>query len=170
MDDNLEYIRGKIGAENCSPSCSRDGCKVYLGHIARNRVIANLDSKGLANFFTDSRRCDFVLFLEDRDGRMVIAPLELKHGKADAKDTAEQLQAGASFAETIIPESCRSVCRPILFLGRSLHPLEMRKFNQAKIKFHRLKLTIKIVKCGQPGNLARALFGGQAQPQSRRNR
>jgi len=170
MDDNLEYIRGKIGAENCSPSCSRDGCKVYLEHIARNRVIANVDSKGLANFFTDSRRCDFVLFLEDRDGRMVIAPLELKHGKADAKDTAEQLQAGASFAETKIPESCCSLCRPILFLGRSLHRLELKELNQAKIRFRGCEWTIKIANCGQRGNLARALFGGQAQPQSRRNR
>ena len=156
MDDILGYIRDKIGAENCSRSCSRDKCGVDLSDITTARVIANADSKGLVSFFP-GKRCDFILFLENSAGTVVIVPLELKHGKAEAQSTAEQLQAGASFAEGMIPESSCPVCHPILFHGRRLHPVQLKELNRAKIHFLGLKLTIQTAKCGQMGNLARAL-------------
>ena len=133
------------------------------------RVIANADSKGLASFFP-SRRCDFILFLENSDGTVFIVPLELKHGKAEAKSTAEQLQAGACFAERMIPESCCPVCHPILFHGRNLHPVQRRALNRAKIHFRGARLTIQTARCGQPGNLAGALSNKRSQSPGRRRR
>lgn len=169
MDDILGYIRDKIGAENCSRSCSRDKCGVDLSAINPTRVIANADSKSLANFFP-GKRCDFILFLENSDGTVVIAPLELKHGKAEASSTAEQLQASACFAERMIPESCCPVCQPILFHGQRLHPVQLKELNQAKIRFRGAQLKIQTAKCGQPGNLAKALSGGLRQSQDKGKR
>ena len=169
MDDTLGFIRDKIGAKNRSRSCSRDKCRVDLTDITLARVIANADSKGLAHFFS-GKRCDFILFFQDSDGSVVIAPLELKHGEAEANSTAEQLQAGACFAENMIPESCCPACHPILFHGRRLHPVELRELNRAKIHFRGAQLTIRTAKCGQPGNLAKALSGGLGQSQDKRKR
>ena len=150
MDDILGYIRGRISAENCSRSCSRDKCGVDLGDITPTRVIANMDSKGLADFFP-GKRCDFILFLKNSDGTVVIVPLELKHGKAEAQSTAEQLQTGVSFAEGMIPESSYPVCHLILFHGRRLHPVQLKELNRVKIHFLGLKLTIQTAKCGRRG-------------------
>lgn len=169
MDDILGYIRDKISAENCSRSCSRDRCSVDLSDITPARVIANADSKGLASFFP-GKRCDFILFLENSDGTVVIAPLELKHGKAEANSTAEQLQAGACFAESMIPGSPCPVCHPILFHGRRLHPVQRKELNRAKIHFRGAQLTIRTAKCGQSGNLAKALSGGLGQSRGKGKR
>ena len=156
MNNILKDIRDKIRAENCCRSCSRDGCKVDLRDTPSTRVIADADCESLDTFFP-SRRCDFILFFQDSDGTVVIAPLELKHERAEAKSTAEQLQAGACFAERVIPESCCPVCQPILFHGRRLHPVQRKELNQAKIRFRGAQLTIRTAKCCQPGNLAKAL-------------
>lgn len=156
MNHTLQYIQDKVGAENCSRSCSRDKCGVDLYDITLDRVIANADSKGLGTFFP-CKRCDFILFFENSDGTVVIAPLELKHGRAEANSTAEQLQAGACFAERMIPESCCPICQPILFHGRRLHPVQRKELNRAKVRFRGAQLTIQTAKCGQPGNLAKAL-------------
>ena len=169
MDDTLGSIRDKIGAENCSRSCSRDGCGVDLVDITQARVIANADSKGLARFFP-GKRCDFILFFQNSDGTVVIVPLELKRGKADARSTAEQLQAGACFAESIIPDSCCPTCHPILFHGRKLNSVQRKELNRAKIDFREARLTIQTANCGKPGNLANALSDEQGQPQGRRKR
>lgn len=167
MNDMLKNIKDKIGAENCRRSCSRDKCVVHLDDINPDRVIANADSKSLARFFP-GKRCDFILFFQDSDDTVVIAPLELKHGRAEANSTAEQLQAGACFAEKVIPESCGSICHPILFHAGGLHKDQRKKLNKAKIRFRGAQLTIQTAKCGQPGSLAKALFGGRSQSQGRR--
>ena len=147
MNNILKDIRDKIRAENCCRSCSRDGCKVDLRDTPSTRVIADADCESLDTFFP-SRRCDFILFFQDSGGTAVIAPLELKHGRAEANSTAEQLQAGACFAERVIPKSCDSICHPILFHAGGLHKDQLKKLNQAKIHFRGARLTIRTARCG----------------------
>ena len=171
MNNMLKHIQDRIGAENCRRSCSRDKCMVHLDDINPDRVIANADSKGLSEFFP-GKRCDFILFLKESGGTMVIVPLELKSGKAEANDIAEQLQAGARFAEEMIPEPCpfSPVCRPILFHGRSLHPLQRKELNRKKVRFRGYEWTIQTARCGRPGNLANALSLERGQSQGGRQR
>lgn len=173
MSNILKNIKDKIGAENCRRSCcTRDGCKVDLEGTPSTRVIADADCEFLDAFFP-GKRCDFILFFQDSDGTVVIAPLELKHGRAEANSTAEQLQAGACFAERMIQESCGSVCpvcQPILFHGRRLHRVQREELNRAKIRFRGAQLTIQTAKCCQPGNLAKALSDQRGQSQTRRRR
>lgn len=160
MNHIFQCIRDNIGSEHCSQSCSRDGCRVDLEGTPSSRVIADADCASLDTFFP-GRRCDFILFFQNSDDTVVVVPLELKHGRPEASIAAEQLQAGACFAEHMIPQSCCPVCQPILVHGGNLHPVQLKELNRAKIHFRGLKLTIQTAKCGQPGNLAKALSGGR---------
>ena len=171
MNNMLKHIQDKIGAENCSSSCSRDKCVVCLDGITPDRVIADADSNGLDQFFP-GKRCDFILFLKNQTAPWIV-PLELKSGRVpDAQYVAKQLQAGADFAqrmleegmleegmleECIIPQSCHLVCQPILLHGKNLPETLRKKLNQAKIHFRGARLTIRTARCSKPGNLAKAL-------------
>ena len=178
MNNILKHIQDKIGAENCSPSCSRDKCVVCLDGITPDRIIADADSNDLDQFFP-GKRCDFILFLKNPTAPLIV-PLELKSGRLEPEHVAEQLQAGVDFAqrmleegmleECIIPQPCHLVCQPILLHGKNLPETLRRKLNQAKIRFRGAQLTIQTAKCGQPGNLAKALFDGRGQSPDRKKR
>ena len=103
------------------------------------------------------KRCDFILFLHLGQDILVIAPMELKSGDADTSEVAEQLQAGAELAGTLVPKVPAPIFRPILFHGRRLHSKQRRDLNRAKIRIQGLELSIKTERCGRQLNLARAL-------------
>lgn len=183
MNNMLKHIQDKIGAENCRlsscniRSCSRDRCLVYLDGITPDRVIADADSEGLDQFFP-GKRCDFILFLKNQTAPWIV-PLELKSGRVpDAQYVADQLQAGADFAqrmlkeleEGMIPQSCHLVCQPILLHGKNLPETLRKKLNRAKIHFRGARLTIRTARCGKPGNLAKALSDQREQSQTRSRR
>ncbi len=157
MSAALDDIRAKVGAENCGKSCSRGGCRVYLTDAPTDRVIVDAD-KAFPAHEREGKRCDFILFVDRGDGRLLAAPVELKGGRADASEAIEQLQGGADFAACFAP-SPNADCRPILFHGRNLHRMERGRLNRAKIAFRGLELTVKTAQCGRPRNLAGALFG-----------
>ena len=104
-----------------------------------------------------SRRCDFVLFLQTAGSVLVIVPVELKSGDADASQVAEQLQAGAEFAAGIVSNTPAPTFRPILFHGRGLHPKQLKDLNRAKVRIQGVDVSIEIARCGRPRNLAQAL-------------
>lgn len=182
MNNMLKHIQDKIGAENCRlsscniRSCSRDRCLVYLDGITPDRVIADADSEGLDQFFP-GKRCDFILFLKNPTAPLIV-PLELKSGRLEPEHVAEQLQAGADFAqrmlkeleEGMIPQSCHLVCQPILLHGKKLQKDQLQKLNQAKIDFRGAQWTIQTARCGKPGNLAKALSDQREQSQTRSRR
>ena len=186
MNNILKGIQDKIGAENCSRSCSKDKCKVDLNGTPSPHLIADPESKskgskskgskskkgkGLTNDPPDNKKeCDLIFFFQDSDGKLVIAPLELKTGEVKATLVRQQLQAGVHFAERMIPESCCLVCQPILFHVGNLHKFQRDKLNQAKILFRGTQLTIQTAKCSQPGNLAKALSNKRGQSPGRRRR
>lgn len=103
------------------------------------------------------KRCDFILFFQASGNLLVIAPVELKSGDADTSEAAEQLQAGATFADDLVSKDYATIFRPILVHGHGMHPKERRDLNRAKIRFRGADLSIKTARCDQPRNLARAL-------------
>ena len=155
MSNTLVCIRRTVGEEHLGQSCSRDGCRVFMTDIPSPRVVADAD-RAFPRHGISGRRCDFVLFFQTAGNVLVIAPMELKSG-ADTSGVAEQLQAGAAFAERIIPETLFPLFRPILFHGRGLHAKQRKALNRAKVRFRGADLSIKTARCGQPRNLARAL-------------
>ena len=156
MTWSLEEIRKRVGSDNLRGSCSRDGCRVFLDGVPRDRVIVDADRAFSAHGMEGSR-CDFVLFLPGPDGGVLAAPVELKSGGVDASEAVAQLQGGSTFVDRLTPAESAAVCRPILFHGKRLHSSERKALNRAKIAFRGRALTIKTARCGARGNLKRAL-------------
>lgn len=153
MNAVLDGVRDRIGAENCAASCSRDGCRVFLTDIPPDRVIADAD-KAFPAHGMGGKRCDFVLFLPGGDGNTIAAPIELKSGRVDVSDAAEQLNRGAAFAERFAPDSAETDFRPLLFHGRRV---PLGELNRAAVTFRGRKYSIRPARCGRPRNLADAL-------------
>ena len=156
MSAALDGIRAKVGAENCGKSCSRDGCCVDLTDAPTDRVIVDAD-KAFPAHRREGKHCDFILFVDRGDGRLLAAPVELKSGQADASKAIEQLRGGAEFAACFAPPDAD--CQPVLFHGKRLRPAERTRLNQRKVAFRDLELTVKTAQCGRPRNLASVLSG-----------
>ena len=154
MSAALDGIRASVGAENCSESCSRDRCRVYLTNVPPARLIVDAD-KAFPAHRREGKHCDFVLFVDQDDAPFLAAPAELKSGRPDVSEAVEQLQGGADFAADLAPSN--AVCLPILFHGKGVHKKERKDLNSAKINFRGRKLTVKMARCGHPRNLANAL-------------
>ena len=156
MNKALTSIEREVGEENLSRSCSRDGCRVYMTGVPSSRVIVDIE-RVFARRRMAGRRCDFVLFLQTAGDVLVIVPVELKSGDADASQVAEQLQAGAEFVAGIVSNTPAPTFRPVLFHGQGLHPKQRKVLNRAKVRIQGVDFSIKTARCGQPGNLARVL-------------
>ena len=154
MSAALDGIRASVGAENCSESCSRDRCRVYLTNVPPARLIVDAD-KAFPAHRREGKHCDFVLFVDQDDAPFLAAPAELKSGRPDVSEAVRQLQGGADFAADLAPSN--AVCLPILFHGKSLHNKDRRVLNRTKITFRGLDLTVKTARCNRAGNLAKVL-------------
>lgn len=156
MSKSLAEIRRNAGVENLSKSCNRDGCRAYMNGIPQRKVIVDADRAFPAHGRTE-KRCDFILFLENIDGTLVAVPIELKSGGIDELQAFEQLEEGTTFAEEVIPDTSRSVCCPVLFHGKPLHPLQRRRLNRSKVIFRGKKVGIETAPCNRKSNLANVL-------------
>ena len=155
MSAALNSIQAAVDAAHCRESCSRDRCQVDLTGAPSPRLIVDADSVWPALKMED-KRCDFILFLSGGGGVLTVAPIELKSGDFGASQAVDQLQAGAAFAHQVLPSAARTECRPILFC-KSIHRKQRADLARGKVNFRGRKITVKIARCGQPGNLARVL-------------
>ena len=124
--------------------------------IPPSRVVVDVE-RVLETRKSTGKRCDFILFVQTDRNTLLIAPMELKSGDADTSEVAEQLQAGAELAGTLVAKVPAPIFRPILFHGRRLHSKQRRDLNRAKIRIQCIELSIKTERCGRDHNLARAL-------------
>ena len=156
MNDVLNNIRIRVGVEHLGRSFRGEGCRVFMTGVSPDRVIVNTESAFPAHGL-EGKRCDYVLFVVNPQGNLVAAPMELKSGKVDASEAADQLQGGATFVECATPATSATVCCPILFHGRSIHSKERKALNRQKIEYCGQRVTIKTARCNRPRNLAEAL-------------
>ena len=124
--------------------------------VPSSRVIVDVE-RVFASRRIAGRRCDFVLFLQSAGSVLVIVPVELKSGDADASQVAEQLQAGAEFAAGIVSNTPAPTFRPVLFHGQGLHPKQRKDLNRAKVRIQGVGFSIETARCGRPRNWAQAL-------------
>ena len=158
MNEVLDKIRSQVGTENLSNSCRRDGCRVSMEDVPSCQVVIDADRAFPAHRVEEGKRCDYVLFFTNTGQDILFAvPMELKSGGVDASEVSEQLQRGAEFADRFVPRAFRTICHPVLFHGRKVHPKQRKTLNRAKVLFRGRQLTIKTARCNQPKNLARAL-------------
>ena len=107
--DALNQIRRWIG-ERVATSYTRNGCRVSLANLPRERVVLDVD---LA-FPTDravKAQCDFILFYTRQD-TLVAVPMELKQGDVDASEVVKQLQEGAHVVNRLVPRNVKTDCIP----------------------------------------------------------
>ena len=156
MSDLLDRIKSRIGEKNLSRTYVRNGCRVYMSDIPRQRLVADMDLASKSHKIK-GKKCDFVLFIQTGSEQLLIAPLELKRG-ADTDGVQDQLQAGARFASGIISNQSECTLRPILIHGKRLHETDRKDLNRAKINFRGDEFTIKTTKCGRQKNLVQVLM------------
>ena len=130
----LDRIRATAGPGNCVESCSRDGCRVDMAGVPAERAIVDADKAFPAHGW-DGKRRHFVLFVELEDGRLLVAPIELKSGYVDVSEVVKQLRGGAAFAERIAEPPPDAVCRPVLLHGKGLHPAQRDTLGRGKVVF-----------------------------------
>ena len=156
MSAALARIRSKVGADSLAESCTRDSCRVNLEDVPACKVIVDMDKTAAARH-AKSKRCDFVLFLYQEHGKLIVVPIELKSGHVDGSEVVEQLRNGTKFADCTSPAKPKPHCQPILFHGKRIHPRQRKVLNRSKVAFRGTGLTIKTARCGRPRNLADAL-------------
>ena len=163
-DDVLSGIRSRVGRDNLSDTCSRDGCQVSMTDVPAHRIVVDAD-RAFPAHHVEGKRCDYVLFfIGTAADTLVIVPMELKSGTVDASEASEQLQGGATFADLMTRDhsGVNPTCHPILFHGKPIHEKERKALNRAKVTFRSQQLTIKTARCGQPKNLSRVLKSSTA--------
>ena len=158
MSSALDRIRDKVGPQCLADSCSRDGCEVDT-ETGRAKLLAVDADKAFPAHRIAGKRCDFVLFLHGPNTAVVAAPIELKSGRIKADGAADQLRAGAAFADRVAPPSPDIDCLPILFHGNALGRQQRAALGRHKIEFRGASVTIRTACCCRPGNLAAALGG-----------
>ena len=157
MNKILDGIRSQVGKENLIDSCREDKCKVYMTDVPFPRVLVDADLAFPAHDMK-GKRCDYVLFFIDTaKDTLVTVPMELKSGDVKASKASKQLQQGAKFAERFTKTALSSICHPVLFHHKRIHPWQRKELNEAKVSFCGNQLTIKTARCNHPGNLARSL-------------
>lgn len=160
VDEILSGIRSRVGTDNLSNTCSRDGCRVSMEDVPTSRVLVDAD-RAFPSHNIKGKRCDYILFfLGAAEDILAIVPMELTSGTVDASVKSKQLQRGAEFADRFTPDhsGVKPTCHPILFHGKSIHKKELIDLNRTKVKFRNQQLTIKTARCGRPRNLSRVLL------------
>ena len=159
VDEILSGIRSRVGTDNLSDTCSRDGCQVSMKKVPSHRIVVDADRAFPAHNIK-GKRCDYILFfIGAAKDTLVMVPIELKSGTVDASVASEQLQRGAEFADLITRDhsGVKPTCHPILFHGKPIHEKERKELNRAKVRFRSQQLTIKTARCSQRRNLAHVL-------------
>ncbi len=121
------------------------------------RVVVDADRAFPAHGM-EGKRCDYVLFFVGGSKDTLFGvPMELKSGTVDASEVSEQLRRGAEFVRRFTTRGSKSICHPVLFHGKGIHPKQRKTLNRAKVRFRGRELTITTARCNRPRNLSRVL-------------
>ena len=155
----LDHIRAQVDEGSLINSCSGEGCRVDMTGIPSERVVIDVEREFDSRNRTE-KRCDrLLLFIGTTRNNLVVAPIELKSGKAEQSEVIEKLQNSLHFASDIVPRTMAltTVCRPILFQGRGIKWTNPRGTKELNVNFRGRDLRIRIGRCGKRENLARVL-------------
>ena len=150
MTGLVKNVRAKL-----DPRCivngrlKKKGCEVSLKNAPRTRAIVDFDKP---NSLSDphSPRCDYLFFAEENGGVNYIAPLELKRGSLEADEVVRQLQAGASVAESLVPQEESITFRPVAASGRTPKAQRNKLKNRSnKIRFRGHTEAVRLISCGK---------------------
>lgn len=144
MTDLVDYVRKRVPSQCCKVRCGKRKCKVDLREAPHPFVLVDMDCTAL-ELQEGTNRCDF-LFVGEGDGDMPgwAAALELK-GRPKTSKVRAQLQAGAQFAQEILPGDVEVRFRPVVFYSGGLRGAELNLMRRTSIRF----------KCPKTGSVLR---------------
>ena len=128
------------------------GCYLTMHELHPQNAIIDMDCPEL-QIPLDHRRCDFIFAgaTAKTANKDLLAPIEMKRGKANAGELCRQLKAGALFAQELpIPEGMDFQFRPVAVYGGRLHKNERDRLKKNKIPFRGSQYEIKLLRCGSP--------------------
>ena len=155
----LDGIRERVGIENLTDSCSGRGCRVDMTDVPRDRIVVDMDMAFKAHQRT-GKHCDRILFYTDTTkNRLVVVLIELKSGTFKVTDVAQQLQGSVNFVSSLVPGNLKTICIPVVFHGKGIHPAQGARFKGIKVRFRNKESVIRRNRCGASKNLANVLPG-----------
>ena len=127
---------------------NKDVCRILMTNAPKSRVIVDFDKPG-SPLSQNATRCDYLVIAEDKQNLCWVAPLELKRGQLKTDHAVRQLQAGASAAEQLIPESIPVKFRPVAASG-SMPKYERRRLRDKRslIRFPGHSELVRLMSCG----------------------
>ena len=157
LNKGLTDIQKQVSPDSLTNSCSGERCTVHLDDIPTERVIINVE-KEFESRGERGKRCDRLLFYENKN-TFVAVPIELKgRGKGDESDVLEQLKSGLAFAATLVSDLKEPVYVPIVFTKSGIRSRSPKRQNrELKVKFKGKTLTVLTGRCGKESNLANLL-------------
>lgn len=153
----LDDIRRWIGDREAT-SYTREGCRVSLANLPRERVMLDVDLAFPADRAVKAQ-CDFILFSIDAERECLVAvPMELKRGQVDTSEAIKQLQEGARIVARLVPRNVKTICIPLLVHGGRIPKTRRRKRGKrAGVTFRGQESPIYTTRCSYEGNIADAL-------------
>lgn len=128
--------------------CEDAGCCASIENVPVPHLLVNLNCRSL--MLPKGRRADFIL-ATDRYG---VASIEMKTGTLSK--AVSQLQAGASYLESLLPEGYDEVrFRPVLVHALEFSSVRVRHFATERVRFQGREHPIERIPCG--GDLVDAL-------------
>ena len=153
-----------FGQDNFTDKISSQGCKGSLKGISKcNRLIVDVD-RYTWKLNCASKRCDYVLFFQNKPIDKVICVLiELKSGEYRVDDVVEKLQCTAQYLDKSLDLESKlgiklSLC-PLLLRKRGPHSTERKEFERAAISYRGTMKSIYRSQCGIEGNVVDAMPG-----------
>ena len=146
MKDIIEQVSDKIPMSCRATKCSANGCSVSMEGTPANKMLVNMDCPDLK--ILNEKRCDYVFVGQDED-LLLIAAIELKSGRFEAKSVAKQLQGGADKLANWLPEEVPSNFVPILVCRKGVHKESMRLLRTLKIKLYDRNFQILNIRSGE---------------------
>ena len=148
MNGLLSVVRSQVAQSCLVNRCRKDGCSVSLQEASPDRLVINCDLPG-SPFGPNDPKCDYLLFEEARNRAGRAIPIELKSGRIRARDVIEQLQAGATVVENLIPRQVDVRLLPLLAYG-NIPKGERATINNGLVRFRGDPERIKRIRCGSP--------------------
>lgn len=139
----MRAVRDSVDAGSIAGRCRKEGCEVRLTGLSQNRVLVDLD-RALED--TQGKRCDFLFAGEENSGHWIVL-MELKSGKAKAREVAQQLQGGATAVSGWLPQDLPYRFLPVLAHGKGLHRTERNRLRGVRIRLNGQSTQPELIRC-----------------------
>ena len=143
----VSQVLQKVNGDCLAQRCRKNNCSLTLDDLPDLFILVDMDHKKAPTLSEREKKCDYIYFGVEDDAGWV-APLELKGGRLDASEVVEQLQAGASVADHIVPREAQTRFRPIVVHGRGIHRAELKHLQKRRVRFRNQNNLVGKARCG----------------------